>query len=118
MIKHYIKFLYPGSFVAENSTEEVKKRERPARLPKHCFGYCFFDKEVVTKDGETLQGREKNFSSWTYIGKKRTLAQVKKETPNEKILISNMEGNDWSEIVQTRFGQSFPLEKGDKVETR
>lgn len=117
MIKHYIKFIYPGALFADFSETEGAKRERPARLPDHCFGYCFFDREVITKNGEKLTGEDKNFSPWTYIGKKRTLAQVKKETPNETILIGNMEGNGWGAIVKTRFGQAFPLEKGDKVES-
>jgi len=118
MLKHYIEYLHPGIIVSEHSEEEVKKRERPAKLPNNVFGYRFFSREVVTKNGETLRGKEKNLSPCTYIGKKRTLAQVKKETPDAKILISNMESNGFKEIVNTRFGQSFPLEKGDRVEAK
>lgn len=91
MLKHYIEFYHPGIIVSERSEEEVKKRERPAKIPNNVFGYRFFSREVVTKNGETLQGEAKDFSPCTYIGKTRTLSQVKNETPHEKILIDNME---------------------------
>ena len=119
MLKQYIEFFYPGSFVSESSTQEVADRTPPAELPKGAYGYRFFARSEVTQDGETLRGQPKDHSSMTYYGEAMTLEEVKALTPSSdyRILVSNMKCNGWGRVVRTIRGQFMPLNDGDVVVT-
>lgn len=119
MLKQYIEFFYPGSFVSESSAKEVADRTPPAELPKGAYGYRFFARNEVTQDGETLRGRPKDYSGITYYGEAMTLEEVKALTPSGdyRILVSNMESNGWGRVVKTIRGQFMPLNAGDSVVT-
>ena len=117
MLKQYIEFFYPGSFVSETSTQEVVDRTPPDELPKGAYGYRYFAQSEVTQDGETLCGKPKDYSGTTYYGDVMTLEQVKALTPSSdyRILVSNMECNGWERVVRTIRGQFMPLHAGDSV---
>jgi hypothetical protein len=115
MTKHFVEFYYPGSFVSETDVKEIKNRNQNIERPKNCFGYRFFDKEVITKNGEVLEGKKKNISNMTYFGQKYSLKEVKNQFPYLKILISNMECNEWNYVVKTIQGNWQPLKDDDKV---
>lgn len=117
MLRQYIEFFYPGSFVSESTVKEVKDREAPVTLPKGAYGYRYFSREEVKKGKEILSGSAKDHSPMTYYGEAFTLAQVKALTPAKdySILVSNMECNKWSKVVRTVRGNFQPLNKGDKV---
>lgn len=117
MLKQYIEFFFPGSFVSESSTHEVDSRIPPTELPNGAYGYRFFSRSEVVQDGETLRGKPKDYSGTAYFGEVLTLADVKALTPsgNFRILISNMECNKWDRVVRTIHGQFMPLHDGDCV---
>src|SRR3989338_11530510 len=96
--KTYIEFLYP-SFFSESSTQEVKSRDvSKVKVPKNAFGFKFFDilSVVVDADGKKVQltSERINVSPMHYYGGKLyTVAEPEREVPNERALISNIEGN-------------------------
>lgn len=47
MLKHYVTFLYPGSFMPEESTKEIKSRDEKIKAPETCFAYYLWDREEV-----------------------------------------------------------------------
>lgn len=118
MLKHYVEYIYPGIIVSETSTKEVLSRNpKSVLIPDSAYGFRFIDREEVELNGEKLKGDNKNISRWYYRGRQMTLEDVKREKPEEEILISNMERNDWKSIVWTKFNQAIPLDKGDTVLT-
>jgi len=114
-LKHYVTFYYPGSFVNEEETKLISSRRDEVEIPRGSFGYRFFDRTETELNGEMLKGKPKNHSGMYYLGRKMSLAEVKKELPKERILISNMEGNNYKYVVKTIRGNFQPFEKRDKV---
>lgn len=115
MLKHYVEFVYPGIMVSETSEKEIKSRDQKIVLPKGAFGYHFFDREEVTKDGEVLVGKDKNHSGFFYEGRKMSLADVEREEPDQRILISNMRNNNIPFVCRTEYGQAIPMKDGDQI---
>jgi uncharacterized protein (UPF0128 family) len=115
MTKHYVEFYYPGSFFPETSVKEIKSRKEKIETPKGCYGYMFFDQEEIESNGETLIGKPKNKSGMTYFGKKYSIEDLKREFPENRILISNIEGNGYKFAVKTIRGNWQPVDKKDKV---
>ena len=112
--KQYVEFLYPGALVPESEVREVPNREASVEVPKGCFAYKFFERqETESEDGEVLLGRPRNYSGTHYFGKVMSLDDVKREMPNQRTLISNMEGNGWDRVVQTRRGNYQPFTEQD-----
>ena len=113
MIKHYVEFTMLGGFFYEYSTESIDHRDSSkVKVPKNAFAFRFFDREEVESNGEILKGDRKNYSSLYYVGGEiMTLAQVKKQLPQEEILINNMEINNWDKVIKHRFGGFQPFEK-------
>ncbi|MEK6908732.1 MAG: hypothetical protein AABX23_01630 [Nanoarchaeota archaeon] len=116
-LKHYVEFLYLGSFFSESSAQEVEARDPSVvQTPREAFGYAFFDRqEYVAQDGEILVGEPRNRSGMHYFGKLMSLDDVKREVPNSDILQSNMRSNGWKKIVKTRRGNFQPFEKKDVI---
>lgn len=114
MIKHFIEYLTPGFFVAEDYSKEIPERKLEY-APEHCSGFRFYDREIVDLDGELLQGKPKNYSPYYYKGTELTLDEVKKTMSNHHILIGNMESNKWNRVVKLSGGQIWPLRDGDIV---
>ena len=115
MIKHYVEFIYPGIIVSESSSKLIKNRGSIVELPNSSFGYRFFDREEIKKNGEVLMGKRKNISHWHYEGKRYSLADIERLKPNERILISNMRNNKIDYVCCTNFGLSIPIDKGDVI---
>ena len=117
--KTYIEFLYPGSFFSESSTQKVKTRDvSRVKVPKNAFGFKFFDilSVVVDADGKKSQltSERINVSPMHYYGGKLyTVAELKREFPNEHTLISNIEGNGYPKAIRCRTGNWQPFEKTD-----
>ena len=114
-LEHYIIFYYPGSLVNEEETKLISSRKDKIEIPKGSFGYRFFDRTEILKNGEMLRGKPKNYSGMHYLGRKMSLAEVKEELPRKRILISNMRGNNYKHVVKTIRGNFQPFEKGDKI---
>jgi hypothetical protein len=116
--KTYIEFLYLGSFFNESSTQEVKTRDvSKVKVPKNAFGFKFFDilSVVVDADGKKVQltSERINVSPMHYYGGKLyTVAEIKREFPNEHTLIRNIEGN-YPKAIRCRTGNWQPFRKAD-----
>ena len=115
MLKHYVTFLYPGIFLSEESSKEVKSRDEKFEVPKTCFAYYFWDREEQEIRGEILKGEAKNKSGLFYFGELMTVKDVEEKLPKERVLLSNMRSNNWDKIVRTRRGNFQPFNKGDKI---
>jgi hypothetical protein len=112
----YIEFLYPGLIFAENSSRPVPSRELPAVIPGQATGYRFFTRSEVEVDGEKLVGQPKDYSPWTYFGNEYSADQVHAlESDHTRILRDNVRINGWKRVVQTAYGQWYPLNDGDRV---
>jgi len=112
----YIEFLYPGLIFAENSSRPVPRRELPDVIPAQATGYRFFTRTEAEVDGEKLVGQPKDYSSWTYFGTERTAEDVQAlDDDRYRVLKSNVRINGWQRVVQTAYGQWYPLNDGDRV---
>lgn len=117
--KHYVEFFYSGIITADTSCRPSDHRD-PARvsLPDGAYAFHFFDREETELDGETLRGERKNVSPTYYPGGTvKTLAEIEAlHDPRDRILLSNMRGNDWPAVVYTRFGNwPQPYREGREV---
>ncbi|MEK7631382.1 MAG: hypothetical protein AAB445_00740 [Patescibacteria group bacterium] len=108
--KTYIEFLYPGVFLNESSTQEIKTRDvSRVKVPKNAYCFKFFDilsLAVKTEGEEVLLTSERiNVSPRHYYGGKLyTIAELKREFPNERVLIGNIEGNGYKQAIRCRTG--------------
>ena len=114
-IKHYVEFDLPGIFVPESEVRQVKQRDVViARPPKNCFAYRFYDRRETVLEGETLTGKRFNISPRYIVGGTwYTLAALKKHFPNEAILISNIEMNDYVGAIKCHTGNWQGRDKSD-----
>lgn len=117
MLKHYVTFLFPGSFYPEETIVQIDSRESTFDIPGNCFAYYLWDRIEVVQGDETLYGERKNKTGRFYFGEVLTIDDVKSKYPESKILISNMEMNNWKKIVRTRRGNFQPIEAADTVLT-
>jgi hypothetical protein len=100
----------------EVPTWDIAKAQK--NMPKHAYGFRFYESvtKTVTEDNETFVKTESiNKGPWHYVGQAKTLAEVKLERPQSKILIANMEGNGWDTVCVTIQGNTVPVEENDIV---
>lgn len=126
MKKHYVTFLSPGTFVAEQSTKEIDSwdveqaqkmadgiEERHGAVP---YGFYFTTRERGPDDFEPNRTAK---SPMHYINcKVETISEIEaRNDPKEFYLRSNMLSNGWEKIVVTKKGRRWtqPLEDGDVV---
>lgn len=107
MKKHFVVFCSPGTFFSEQTEKEIPKWDVEAakKMAKHIkerygaapYGFYFITKE---RRRDELNSKQTKQSGMYFLGGKiMTLAEVRKEMPNEHILISNMECNHWDKII-------------------
>jgi len=129
MQKHFVTFMSPGTFVAEQTEKpidswDVKTAQEMAEKITERYGakpYCFYFTTRERKNNE-LDSREIKRSPKYYLShcKVETLAEVKKRNdPKEKILLSNMECNGYKKIVTTTTGWKWtqPFNEDDIILT-
>jgi len=126
MEKHFVTFLSPGSFVSEETTKPIESwnidtaiemskniKERYGALP---YGFRF---STRAREDYELDSKETERSGMYYLGGEvLTLEEVKaKNDPDDRILISNMECNDWDRIIvnTNSYKVTQPLESEDIV---
>lgn len=112
--KHYIKLFYPGAFFSDTAIQEIESREK-FEIPKNVYAYQFFDKEEFEVNGEAFTSKEKNFSPTYYFGVELELSAVINKYGKQSIVVQNMECNGWDKVIETEFGQCFPLNEKDIV---
>ncbi|OGH92613.1 MAG: hypothetical protein A2534_00145 [Candidatus Magasanikbacteria bacterium RIFOXYD2_FULL_39_9] len=117
--KHFVQFLYSGSFFSEDSSKEVAERNpSKVEVPQGAFCFSFYDQivGVAIENGKEIpvsSGMLDKSSNYYYGGKVYTVARLKKEFPNDKTLISNIEGNGYKRAIRCRTGNWQPFENGD-----
>jgi hypothetical protein len=109
LIKHYVTFYSPGTFVHEQSTQEIESwnvakavemarsiRERHGATP---FGFSFSTRK---RGPEDFNSKETARSKGMYYlgGTIETLEEIEaRNDAGEKTLVSNMRGNDWDRVI-------------------
>lgn len=120
MERHFVRFLSPGSFFAEETVKPIDSwdvdkaiglskeiRERYGATP---YGFQFLTK---ARGEEDIDSKVVKSSGVYYInGVVETLEEIKaRHDPNNRILVSNMECNGWDKVVTTfspyRWTQPF-----------
>lgn len=117
MLKHYIEFFHPGSFVSNSSIIPVEDRNVPytPEWPLNAYAYRHFSREeMVSPSGELLMGKNKDFGPAHYKGTLVKFEDIEHD-PELRILRSNWRGNKYKRVVKTNRGQYFPLEDKDIV---
>lgn len=114
----YIEFMHPGTFLAEASSRAVPSRELPETIPGRTTGYRFFTRQETEVNGEKLVGQPKDYSPWAYFGKEYSAAEVYAlEGDRYRVLRDNVRINGYRRMVQTIYGNWYPLQDGDQVVT-
>jgi len=115
MVKVYVEFLFQENVSSDVAEKEVSNRKEVVKLPKGAYGYRFFDREEIEENGDITFGAKKNHSGVTYFGREYTLAQVKRNFPEERFLAAMMESNGYTKAVRVPSGQFYPLANSDIV---
>ena len=124
--KHFVTFLSPGTFVAEETTRPVESwdvetakamaRDVKERYDATPYGFYF---STRARDDDELDSRMTKRSGVYYLGGKvMTIAQLKgRGDPHDLILIRNMENNGWRRIIENTNSWKWtqPLNKDDTV---
>ena len=115
MLKHYVKFWYPGISVSENTVEEIESKDiQNIEVPQNAYAFSLYDIEIVEFEGEILRGKPKNVSSMYYCGgTKKNYRTVCKEKGSDSILAGNMLCNNWDCVIETPYHQYFPIRDKD-----
>jgi len=118
MKKTYVEFIIPGMVFADyQNGGEVEDRNphKIGDIPEFAVAFRFYDQTIAIVDGEELVGERQNVSGAYYINARvYTVEDVKREMPSERILISNIENNNWNRCVKTRHGNIMPFREKDK----
>jgi len=127
MTRHFVTFMSPGTFVAEQTTKEIDAwdvdaakamaegiTERHGATP---YGFYFYTMERDSGDWEPRQTAK---SPMCYLPhcKVETLEEIEaRNDPNEEILRSNMRCNGWNRVVSSTRGWRWtqPLRDDDVV---
>jgi len=125
MQAHFVTFLSPGTFMAEDSTKpidvwDVEKAQKMAEAVTERYGavpYAFYF-TTRARGPKDLDSKVTKQSVTYYLPHCRveTLAEVKKRNdPKEEILRSNMECNGYKKVVTTTKGWRWtqPFKDGD-----
>ena len=126
MIKHFVIFYSPGTFVAESTEKPIDSwdveaarkmaNEITERYSATPYGFCFTTRERADNE---LDSKEVRRSGMYFLNCKIvTLEEVEQHNdPNESILLSNMKCNGYKAVVQATSGWKWtqPLTEGDIV---
>jgi len=126
LIKEYVKFLSPGTIMAETNIHEIEERNvdlaiELARSIKQRYNARPYGFRFVTRAREDHEMDSKiiNTSHMYYLGGEiQTIEQVRKNNlSSERILLSNMECNNWDRIIinNNSWKWTQPLKKDDIV---
>lgn len=124
--KHFVEYLSPGTFVAESTSKEIASWDVDEAVRMACdiserhgarpYGFRFTTR---TRGPDDLDSRETARSGVYYLGGLvETLEDVRRRaSPDDDILISNMEINGYDRIVTNTNSWRWtqPLRGGDTV---
>ena len=124
MEKHFVRFYYPGTFVSDTAEKPIESWDINIALDmlesvssqKIPYGFMFITRE---RADDELDSHESEKSGTYYLGGEvLALEQIKaRNDPKDKILISNMEGNNWERVVvnTNSWKITLPLEPDDTI---
>ncbi|MCK9434317.1 MAG: hypothetical protein M0R32_05725 [Candidatus Cloacimonetes bacterium] len=107
----YVEFQAPGILFAEMWTEDINSTDpNDIKWPDNAYAFRIYKREDIEDNGNIYKGTASQVGPTYYHpdSKVETLAQLEaRNDPKNKILVSNMKGNKWNEVVWSRWG-SFP----------
>lgn len=126
MKQHFVRFSSPGTFFAETTevpitSWNIKKAVELSHTIKERYGATPYGFRFVTRErkDDELDSRETKHSNMYFLGGEvLTLKQIKKRnSPKDKILISNMENNGFNRVIINTNSYEFtqPLHNTDIV---
>lgn len=126
MKKHFVSFYSPGTFAAEQTTQEIdgwdtNKAMEMARSIKERYGATPYGFEFTTRERKDndFDSIEIARSQMYFLGGKiKTLTALMSENnPDNKILIDNMKINGWDCVIENTNSYKWtqPLGKNDVV---
>jgi hypothetical protein len=126
MMQHFVTFLSPGTFVAEQTTRpidswDVEAAKRMADGIVERYGatpYAFYFTTRERGDADLDSKETKRSPNYFLGGEVETLRQVKaRNDDSERILISNMECNGFDRVLVNRnsWKSYHRIEEGDVV---
>ena len=110
-IEHYIEWELPGLFVSRIVTEKLNSRSDLIKKPKNGFAYRIFDISVVVFNNTEHRSEPINKSPKVYYGEVYDVDRVRREVPDNRILIENMECNKVNRVL--KCAQGFILIEDD-----
>lgn len=107
MKAHFVTFLSPGTFVSEQTTQEIDSWDIPKAVKmskkiveRHGAKPYAFYFSTRQRTGRDLDSKTVKESGLYFLGGKvMTLADVERDMPTETILISNMRNNGYKKVV-------------------
>lgn len=123
MLRHYVTFVSPGTLFSETTTKiidswDIKKATKMADKISERYGatpYAFYFQTFKNKNEINAH---KQSNTYYLGGRIETIDDVRKrQDPNEKILLWNMEGNNWDKIIvnDNSYRSITPLREGDVI---
>jgi len=124
MKKYFVTFYSPGTLFSESSTEEIHAwdcvcaSEMAHGIAERCgatpYGFRFTTRERGPSD---FDSKETKRSGMYFLGGKiETIDEIRQRNdPDEKILLSNMEGNGFDKIIvnTNSWKITLPFEEDD-----
>lgn len=103
---HYVTFWSPGSFMAEEFTVTIESPDpRKVAWPDYAYAFRLFEREDVIDGDKTYEGKPQQLGPVYYHPDSvvQSLDEVQANPKATPILISNMKGNRWAQIIWTRW---------------
>lgn len=107
---HYVVFWSPGSFMANDWSQPVDSPDpRKVAWPDNAYAFRMFKREDVIDGGKTYEGKPEQLGPIYYHPDSaiQSLDEARSNPRASRTLISNMECNDWKQIIWARW-QNWP----------
>jgi len=107
----FVEFLYPGVVVSESEICKITPGKRK-KIPENAYAYRTFKRDSYQVGDKDLTSKDYEHSKWTYWDASvLTVQDIERLKGRDySILLSNMRGNNIAQVVQTKYGQSFPYD--------
>jgi len=104
----YVRFLSPGSFVADDWTVPVDSADpRAVKWPENAYMFTLHERVDVLDGPKTFKGQAKQIGPMYYHPDSKVLTQAEiaaKDDPRDSILLRNMRYNKWPSVIYSRWG--------------
>lgn len=115
----YARFLSPGSFCANDWTVPVESTDPLAvKWPDNAYAFTLHERVDVMDGPERFEGKAQQVGPVYYHPDSKVLTEAEiaaKADPRDKILLSNMRGNNWPSVIYSRWGNWPQPYEADKV---